>query len=286
MPFAASLSQHPDARVAVAEAAGDVVDHIGGDVDLAWIFATAAHAAVLPDVAEVVHRTLAPRTLVGATAAAVVGGARGVEVQPGLSVFAARLPARRAPCAFGSAGTPATRPAGAHSTDRARCPRHRRRARRASSARNGSPGASAADASRGVLGADRRTGAVAVGDVVPVGATVQFQVRDARTAGEDLVTLLRGHTTSARALGQGEPAAALVFTCNGGGSFTFRDAHHDAAIVDETLGGVPAAGMFCAGELGAIGARNALHGFTDSVAVFREPTCPGRTVDVTHERSA
>jgi len=42
--------------------------------------------------------------------------------------------------------------------------------------------------------------------------------------------------------------------------------------VAETLGEVPAAGMFCAGELGPIGPRNALHGFTASVAVFRDPT--------------
>lgn len=124
---------------------------------------------------------------------------------------------------------------------------------------------------RGVLGADRSTGAIAVGDVVPVGATVQFQVRDAATAGEDLITLLHGHVTAAGALGQGHPAGALVFTCNGRGTYMFGTPHHDAAIVAETLGEVPAAGMFCAGELGPIGPRNALHGFTASVAVFRDP---------------
>jgi small ligand-binding sensory domain FIST len=45
---------------------------------------------------------------------------------------------------------------------------------------------------RSVLGADRRNGAVAVGDVVPVGTTVQFHLRDARTADEDLQVLLKG----------------------------------------------------------------------------------------------
>ena len=45
---------------------------------------------------------------------------------------------------------------------------------------------------RGVLGADERNGAVAVGDVVEVGRTVRFQVRDPAGAREDLVELLGG----------------------------------------------------------------------------------------------
>jgi small ligand-binding sensory domain FIST len=111
---------------------------------------------------------------------------------------------------------------------------------------------------RGVLGADRRTGAVAVGDLVPVGATIQFQVRDPATAGADLQTLLGGHA------GEG----ALVFTCNGRGTFMFGNPHHDARIVSDHLGAAAVAGMFCAGELGPVGGRNALHGFTASVALF------------------
>jgi small ligand-binding sensory domain FIST len=113
---------------------------------------------------------------------------------------------------------------------------------------------------RGVLGADRSTGAIAVGDEVPVGATVQFQVRDASTAGEDLRSLLAGHA------GNG----ALVFTCNGRGTQMFGTADHDAAIVSDQLGTTAIAGMFCAGEIGPIAGRNAVHGFTASVALFRD----------------
>ena len=112
---------------------------------------------------------------------------------------------------------------------------------------------------RGVLGADRASQSVVVGDHVPVGATVQFQVRDAATATEDLRALLAGR----------EAAAALVFTCNGRGAGMFGDPHHDAAIVHEHVAG-PIAGMFCAGEIGPVGPRNALHGFTASVALFRD----------------
>ena len=113
---------------------------------------------------------------------------------------------------------------------------------------------------RGVLGADRSTGAIVIGDEVPVGATVQFQVRDASTAGEDLRSLLAGHAG----------AGALVFTCNGRGTLMFGDADHDAAIVSDQLGTTAIAGMFCAGEIGPIAGRNAVHGFTASVALFRD----------------
>jgi small ligand-binding sensory domain FIST len=113
---------------------------------------------------------------------------------------------------------------------------------------------------RGVLGADRDAQAIAVGDEVPVGATIQFQVRDAETAGEDLIGLLRGHQAD----------AALVFTCNGRGAAMFGDADHDPAIVQDALGPLPAAGMFCAGELGPVGGRNVLHGFTASILLFTD----------------
>jgi small ligand-binding sensory domain FIST len=111
---------------------------------------------------------------------------------------------------------------------------------------------------RGVLGADAATGAVAVGDIVAVGSTVQFQVRDAASADEDLRELLSGRTAR----------GALVFTCNGRGRHMFGTADHDATVVGEVLGTSTVAGMFCAGELGPVGGRNALHGFTASVALF------------------
>jgi len=111
---------------------------------------------------------------------------------------------------------------------------------------------------RGVLGADRATGAVAVGDTVAVGSTMQFQVRDAASADEDLHALLTGR--GAR--------GALVFTCNGRGRRLFGTPDHDAIVVGELLGTSAVAGMFCAGELGPVGGRNAVHGFTASIALF------------------
>jgi small ligand-binding sensory domain FIST len=111
---------------------------------------------------------------------------------------------------------------------------------------------------RGVVGADQRSGAIAVGDTIEVGRTVQFQVRDASSADEDLRDLL----TAA------EADAALLFTCNGRGQRLFGEGDHDAGVVDQLLGPLPLAGCFCAGELGPVGARNFLHGFTASLALF------------------
>jgi small ligand-binding sensory domain FIST len=111
---------------------------------------------------------------------------------------------------------------------------------------------------RNIVGADRANGALAVADQVSVGQTVQFQVRDATAADEDLRLLLA----------DAQAAAALVFTCNGRGQHLFGVPHHDAGVVAELLGPIPAAGAFCAGEIGPIGGRNFLHGFTASLALF------------------
>jgi small ligand-binding sensory domain FIST len=113
---------------------------------------------------------------------------------------------------------------------------------------------------RGVAGVDPESGAIVVGDTIEVGETIQFHVRDAATADEDLRTLLEQ---------EAEPAAgALLFTCNGRGSRLFTDPNHDASVVSKMLGGLPLAGFNCAGEIGPIGGKNFLHGFTASVALL------------------
>ncbi|HSJ49881.1 MAG TPA: FIST N-terminal domain-containing protein [Actinomycetota bacterium] len=111
---------------------------------------------------------------------------------------------------------------------------------------------------RGVLGLDRETGAIAVGEMIEVGWTIQFHVRDADTADEDLRELLALESQSAD--------GALLFTCNGRGTRLFPEPNHDAALVSERLGDAPLAGFNCAGEIGPVGGKNFLHGFTASVA--------------------
>jgi small ligand-binding sensory domain FIST len=117
---------------------------------------------------------------------------------------------------------------------------------------------------RNVLGLERETGALAVGDHVRVGQTVQFHVRDAATADEDLHALLRHDVQSHEA----KPKAALAFSCNGRGSRLFTEPHHDARAIRAEAGPIPVAGFFAAGELGPVGGRNFIHGFTASVVLF------------------
>ncbi len=116
---------------------------------------------------------------------------------------------------------------------------------------------------RGVLGVERQTGSLAIADRVQPGETIQFHVRDAATAREDLELLLVPHTF-------GEPpAGALLFSCNGRGTRLFEGPDGDIGTVTEALGVRPLAGFFCAGELGPVGGRNCLHGQTASLALFR-----------------
>jgi small ligand-binding sensory domain FIST len=121
---------------------------------------------------------------------------------------------------------------------------------------------------RGVVGADPDSGAIAVGDQIQVGQTVQFHVRDAQSADEDL---RRALDRESEALGGRRPAGALLFTCNGRGSRLFDEPDHDAGLIAATLGDIPLAGFFCAGELGPVGGQNFLHTFTASIALFPGP---------------
>jgi small ligand-binding sensory domain FIST len=117
---------------------------------------------------------------------------------------------------------------------------------------------------RPIIGVDSDSGSLAVGERVRVGQTVRMQIRDGTSADEDLRDALGAQL---EALDPVRPAGALLFTCNGRGSHMFDAPHHDATAIEDALG-VPAGGFFCAGEIGPVGGRNFLHGFTATMAVF------------------
>ena len=117
---------------------------------------------------------------------------------------------------------------------------------------------------RPIIGADQEAGTIATGERVRPGQIVRLHVRDAALADEDLREAL---ATQSAALGSTAAAGALLFTCNGRGSHMFSVADHDAAAVEDALG-APAGGFFCAGEIGPVGGRNFVHGFTATLAVF------------------
>ncbi len=120
-------------------------------------------------------------------------------------------------------------------------------------------------------------GAIAVAELLRIGQTVQFHVRDEQTADEDLALLLDGQKL------YDPPAGALLFTCNGRGRELFGEPHHDARAIarafSPTAGSMPSearapslplAGFFAAGEIGPIGDDVFVHGQTACIALFRE----------------
>lgn len=119
---------------------------------------------------------------------------------------------------------------------------------------------------RNVLGVDQDTGALAITDLIRVGQTIQFHVRDAATADEDLHALLQMDL----AANEKKPQGALLFTCNGRGKRLFGEPHHDAKTIQQECGSLPLAGFFAAGELGPVGGKNFIHGFTASVMLFED----------------
>jgi small ligand-binding sensory domain FIST len=119
---------------------------------------------------------------------------------------------------------------------------------------------------RNVMGADD-AGGIAVTDLLRVGQTVQFHVRDAETADEDL----RGLVDSERLdHSDAQVAGALLFSCNGRGTRLFSESDHDVGVLRERFGPIPVAGFFAMGEIGPIGGQNFVHGYTASVVLFED----------------
>jgi small ligand-binding sensory domain FIST len=380
MTFAAALSQHPDAAEATGEVVGDILERLGPAPDLAVLFCSPHHVEAVEDIAATVRQLVRPGALIGATTVAVVAGAREVEDDAAVALWAARLPAAPRPVRLeatrtgagvalsgltattfepgdalvlladpftlpvdaivealgdldppvpvvGGLASAAAQPggnrlvvdgevvdhggvgvvlpaevattvvvsqgcrpvgepmivtraegnllvelAGRPALDRleelieAAGPEERHQL--ATGLHVGvavdehrmtfGPGDFVV---RNLVGADRRARALAVGDQLPVGTTVQFQVRDAEAADEELRGLLAGVTGD----------AALVFTCNGRGRRLFGEDDHDARVVARSVPSGAVAGMFCAGEIGPLGGRSFLHGFTAGIVVFHEP---------------
>lgn len=113
---------------------------------------------------------------------------------------------------------------------------------------------------RNLMGVDPQSGAIAVGAEPQVGQTIQFQIRDAAAADDELRHML--------AQAEAGASAALLFACNGRGTGLFGAPDHDAGTVREVLGPLPLAGLFCNGEIGPVGAATFLHGFTASLALL------------------
>ena len=117
---------------------------------------------------------------------------------------------------------------------------------------------------RSLVGVRRESGAILIGDLIQVGQTLQFHVRDAQAADEELRLLLEGESLLAS-----QPLGAFLVSCNSRGTRLFEQPHHDVKMVRQILGNIPVAGFFAAGEFGPVGGRNFIHGHTASMALFR-----------------
>ncbi len=117
---------------------------------------------------------------------------------------------------------------------------------------------------RSVLGIDKKRKGIAAGEMYRLGKTVQFHVRDAQTAVEDLQLLLDAQQLDTM------PFAGLLVTCNGRGRNLFHQDDHDLTIIRDRIGEIPIAGYFAAGEIGPIGGESFLHGNTACLTLFRQ----------------
>jgi small ligand-binding sensory domain FIST len=118
---------------------------------------------------------------------------------------------------------------------------------------------------RNLLGADPRSGSIAVGAWPRLGQTVQFQRRSAAAATEDMNELL---SRARKELGDATIYGGCLCSCNGRGRGLFGRPNHDAKMVQDQLGPLGLAGFFCNGEIGPVGEKNFLHGYTASLALF------------------
>ncbi len=121
---------------------------------------------------------------------------------------------------------------------------------------------------RGLMRLDEDTGSGSIGDYIHAGQSLQFHVRDAEAAIEDLNELLAMQQESQV---RRKPKAAMVFSCTGRGEHLFSCKSHDIGRIQSYLGPIPATGFFCAGEIGRVGGQTFLHGFTNSMLLFYQP---------------
>ena len=116
---------------------------------------------------------------------------------------------------------------------------------------------------RGVLGGDREPARSRSSDEVEVGTTVQFHLRDAEAAHEDLDRAAARRRPARRGRG-----GAAVHLQRAGRRGCSASPDHDAGLLADRLGPIPTAGIFAAGELGQVAGRNELHSFTASMLLL------------------
>jgi small ligand-binding sensory domain FIST len=114
---------------------------------------------------------------------------------------------------------------------------------------------------RNLVGIDPQRGAVAAATTLEPGQVLQFHLRDASAAADDLDHLLAAHDGA-------PPAGALLFSCMGRGRLLFGAPDHDSRVFRNAIGEIPLGGFFGNGEIGPVHGRTFLHGYTSAFALF------------------
>lgn len=120
---------------------------------------------------------------------------------------------------------------------------------------------------RNLVGVDPKVGAISIADRVRPGQRIQFHLRDAQTAEEELKTLLQQYERDHNR----RPHGAILFACSGRGENLYDEPNFDSNLFEEYLGPVPIGGFFCNGEIGPVGGTTFLHGFTSVFGLFLDP---------------
>ena len=118
---------------------------------------------------------------------------------------------------------------------------------------------------RNLIGGDPNSGVLAVAALPRTGQTIQFHRRDAVAANEDMGELLERAKIK---IGGATIYGGCLCCCNGRGKNLFGAPDHDAELVQKELGPIGLAGFYGNGEIGPVGEKNYLHGFTASLALF------------------
>lgn len=118
---------------------------------------------------------------------------------------------------------------------------------------------------RNIVGMQADGKALAVAALLSRWQAVQFHLRDRRASVEDLERQLERFAAN---VGEPAPAGALLFSCLGRGEQLYGVAGHDTDAFVDTLGDLGLCGFFGNGEIGPVGERTYLHGYTSAFGVF------------------
>jgi small ligand-binding sensory domain FIST len=122
------------------------------------------------------------------------------------------------------------------------------------------PGSDTGDyTARNLIGADPKTGVIAIGDVAEPGSELFFCKRDGDAARQDLARI-------AAELKESAPGArgALYYSCVARGEHMFGARGAELELVQRALGKLPLVGFFCNGEISS----NRLYGYTGVLTVL------------------